>query len=316
MDDLSETVEVDSLYAIAQMKENPSISINNIEKIESSTSQAPQRGTITHLADHLETVYICRRRKVDRIRFNVHVDKSTLDESGSGKAYCYNIKECGEHYFVSFEITFIGTPVYLVATVAYNLIRAVIVPFYVLFQYLTEKCKGKPHGHEREFKPIDIPTQFILSLWRAIQAPFYALAFFLAGLYSFFDPMGGRKLGASIERDWNGGVSLAEGYWSIQGSQKLWRFEGGGGPKGLGRNGFYLAGCWQPAGVIEYKNQEIQASCWLPLAVDPMRGNFDTYYTLPFLEAKVEENTHGIKDLLAEREKILSELKNRQKQGK
>ena len=73
---------------------------------------------------------------------------------------------------------------------------------------------GEPlYKDERSFELLDIPKEFVKSIWRVIKAPFYALAYFFAGVYSLVNPMGGRKLAAAIELDWNEGVSLAEGYW-------------------------------------------------------------------------------------------------------
>ena len=281
------------------------------------------RGTLEEIDPHLETVCVNYISKKGSAHYtHLYIDHSTKKGKGAEKVYLYNIEEPGHHYSVSFIVTFIGTPVYLVGTVVYNVFRAVIAPFYVLFQYLRERCVGTQVSNamapgafskrlfldERSFELVDIPKEMIRSIARVLQAPFYALAFFMAGLYSWVNPMGGRKLGAAIERDWNDEVSLAEGYWSVKGEQKLFKPEGGGGPNGLGRNGFYLAGCWQPVGIAEYQDGKLVKAYYLPKAIDPAAGMDYVTFFRSDLEQHVNDNQQAINSLVLEAEQIQAEL--------
>lgn len=207
-----------------------------------------------------------------------YLDTSTLDVNGDGYAYMYALKDEQGHYTVS-TVVFAITPVHMVAAIAYNVIRLVIIPIYILGCMLFEKCTGESIERDRPFTATDILWEVGKSLWRIVKAPFYALAFMYAALYSFIDPLNGRKLGSYLERDWNEGVTRAEGYWSVGGPQSLWLWEGGGTPSGLGRNGFYLAGCWQPIARVQYQNGVRTGGESLSHAVDPSRGQLYTIHT-------------------------------------
>jgi hypothetical protein len=216
------------------------------------------RGAFCFIDQHLETILLRNPVNGKTEGFtHFYIDLSTL-KNGTGKALVYNIKHPFDHYMISTIVPFFGTPIYLIGACVYNIVRAAVIPFYILVQCMREWYSNKAiYPKERFFKPSDIPKEFLKSIRRAVKAPFYALAYIMAGIYSLVNPMGGRKLASAIERDWNEGVSLAEGYWSVQGGSKYWQFEGGGGPKGLGRNAFYLAGCWQPVAVAEYEDGNI-----------------------------------------------------------
>jgi hypothetical protein len=279
------------------------------------SQETPKRGAIRNMEKHLETGLIkCDAWKQQESNV-CYIDLSTLDEQRkNGKAYLYGIKDCGNHYSVSTIVTFVGTPPYLIAVIAYYLIRAVIAPFYVLVQLLREKIlKRDLFPEERPFKLSDIGREFIRSIRGIALAPFYALAYFFAALYSNLNPMGGRKLASAIERDWDEGVTLAEGYWSVQGQKTHWHFEGGGGPKGLGRNGFYLAGCWQPFGIAEFKDGEIINAYRLEATVDSKGEKPYHIQTRTSLETQVNNNRTNIQSLIAERTAILEELNRRGK---
>src|ERR1700722_10752094 len=203
--------------------------IQKAPEIEIGTS----RGVISNIEEHLVTV---RLKSKDggyvQLPYD-YIDKSTLDEHGNGKAYLYWIKDLANHYTVSTTVAFFYTPLYLIGVIVYNLLRAVIVPFYVLVQCCREAWTGEAlYPEQRKFELLDAPKEFIKSIKNVIIAPFYALAYFFAGVYSLINPMGGRNLAAAIERDWDGGVSLAEGFWSVRvflgETGKYWLFEGGG----------------------------------------------------------------------------------------
>lgn len=176
------------------------------------------------------------------------LDRSTLDANGTGKAFVYIYKDCANHYNVSIVVPAV-TPIYAICTMAYNLLRTIIIPFYIIVKLATQ---GEVKESQR-FKLSHIPAEMGKSLWRVVKAPFYATAFILAAIYSWANPMGGRLLGSWIERIWNEDVIRSQGYWSVQGPQARWQFEGGGLPNQLGKNGFFLAGCWQPIAVAEFK---------------------------------------------------------------
>ncbi len=186
-----------------------------------------------------------------------YIDTSRLDATQSGEALYYGYKPMLAHYYVSLVVAAL-TPLHIVASVAYNVLRAAIIPFYIMGCMAIEKFRGGAlFANQRAFEWNDIPKQIDASIRRAVKAPFYGVAQMFAGVFSFIDPLNGRKLGAEIELAWNEGVTRSEGWWSIAGPQSLWRFEGGGGPETLGRNGFYAAGCWTPMARVTYVNGAI-----------------------------------------------------------
>lgn len=205
-----------------------------------------------------------------------YLDTATLDENRNGYAFMYILKDEQGHYIVSATVCAI-TPVHMVAAVAYNAIRIAIIPFYILGCLAYESCTGKELEKGRPFTINDIPVEMAKSVWRIVKAPFYAVAFIYAALYSLIDPLNGRKLGSYLERDWNEGVTRSEGYWSVGGPQALWYWEGRGTPSGLGRNGFYLAGCWQPIARVKYDNGDMTAES-LSHAVNRLRGQIYKIY--------------------------------------
>ncbi|MCC5831799.1 MAG: hypothetical protein JJU12_02005 [Chlamydiales bacterium] len=196
-----------------------------------------------------------------------YIDKSTL-KGGNGSAYLYAVKNCGNHYVVSTAVP-LATPFYTVCTIAYHAIRTLVIPFWVAANYLVEASLGRPVlGKKERYKLVDIVLEPWKSLKQVVAAPFYSLAFMAAGIYSLINPMGGRVLAAKIERDWNYGATRSEGYWSLGGPQRLWNF-------GNLELNFFLAGCWQPIGVVEYKKGKIVEGSGKSLgrAVDERKGN-------------------------------------------
>ena len=83
------------------------------------------------------------------------------------------------------------------------------------------------------------------SLLQAVKAPFYGAVCYLANLYGLLNPLSGRVVLASLERDWNNDVIRSRGVWGIF-CEKNYMFEGGGTRSGLGQNAWYLLGCFQP----------------------------------------------------------------------
>lgn len=283
--------------------------ICTIEKTQTVLEKAPKRGAISNLEDHLETVLVKNEGHWDPGETaDMYVDTSTLDEAKkNGKAYLYVHKDVGGHYMVSSIVAFFGTPIILIGMIVYNVIRAVIAPFYILFQWLRERITGETlYPQARQFKLLDAAKAFVQAIWAIVKAPFYAVAFILAGIYSLVNPMGGRKLGAAIERDWNEGLSLAEGFWSVGGGQKL--FGNLYNPDRRGAFGYFIAGCWQPTGVVEYKNGKIIDAYWLPKAVIPDFGA--SYQIQTRTELSKAYHQQNISKLVGERDAIVEELEH------
>lgn|GEM_PF-5309560 len=180
---------------------------------------------------------------------------TSLVENGTGKTNSVQRKE-DEHDFISFTTLFIA-PLQTVAAVAYNAIRFCVVPFYILGRMAQEAITAKPSFEgQRKFKLVDIPKQMALSLYWAARAPFYGVAYMVAVIYSFIDPMGGRKLGQLVTNEWMEGVDRLESVWTwvpVDG----YKWEGGGGPKTLGHQAYYWTGCWMPWATVEMKDNNI-----------------------------------------------------------
>lgn len=87
------------------------------------------------------------------------------------------------------------------------------------------------------------------SLKRIVTAPFYAMAMFFSLVYSLISLRGGRIMTGIVEREWNEGVYLSFGFHLFF-PNRLWKWEGGGIPKQLGKNGYYINACMQPRYVF------------------------------------------------------------------
>ena len=215
-----------------------------------------------------------------------YIDTSTLDKEGTGTAFMYAYKDEGNNNSVNLAV-FLFSPLHMIGAIVYNLLRLVVIPFYILGCLLVERAKNTVvHPEDRAFRLSDIPKEWGNSILRVVKAPFYCLALMFVAIYAFFDHLNGRKLGSYIERDWNEGLTRAEGFWSVQFAQSLWRYEGGGAPNYLGRNGFYLAGCWQPIAVVYYEKGKIVKACSLSRAVNPEKGKAYTILTSELLIQK------------------------------
>lgn len=194
-----------------------------------------------------------------------YFDSSTLDKNGSGEASVYLQKGFFEHYFIGVMVT-LSMPFYIIGKVVYNILRTAIIPFYIAVCLIYEKISGEKvfeeYKEDRPFRLRDIPEQMALSILRVVQAPFYGIAILFATLYSFIDPMNGRKLEQYIERDWNDGVEKNRSIWlpfylhNCE-VQKDYKFEGGGSPSKLGKSAFYIPGCWQPIAKATLQNRKI-----------------------------------------------------------
>ncbi len=235
---------------------------------------------------HFQEAYYMRKDDCN-FYFGGYVDTSTLDASGSGQALFYGKKIFLEHYYVSLVVA-ATTPAHAAASIAYHIVRLVAIPFYILGSLAREAYRDRPiYEEQRRFELGDISKQMFLSLKQIVKAPFYAAAQFYAALYSFIDPLNGRKLGAAIEKDWNNGVDRSDGYWSVRGPQSSsWLPEGGGGPDKLGKNGFYAAGCWTPMARVQFENGKIVGCESMTRALHPERGREYTITTIDTLRER------------------------------
>ncbi|MFN0065708.1 MAG: hypothetical protein ACKVOH_05680 [Chlamydiales bacterium] len=226
-----------------------------------------------------------------------YIDTSTLNSQGTGKAFIYANKGTGAHNFIS-VCMLVTTPIHAAGAVVYNAVRAVAMPLFILLVWIRERLSAcrmgedsgyKFHKEGRKFRLADIPKQFALSVWGAVRAPFYGIALMMVTLYSFIDPVGGRKLGARIEWEWNNRVGRYKSDWLTLGFQKGFKWEGGGGPDSLGDHAFYIAGCWQPFYKVEVVRGTIRTVTKLhtntPLFAY-IRADMDS---LPSLEPTAEE---------------------------
>lgn len=214
---------------------------------------------------------------------NVYIDTSTLDQNGNGKAYLYSVKPVDDHYSVS-TLLIPGALIHLVGAVAYHALRIVPIALFNLGCWLIERCRTKSlFDGQRKFELIDVVREPAKSLVHIVSAPFYATGFLFAVLYSFVNPMGGRILGARIERMWNAEAQRPQGYWSLQGPQRLWKGWGELGPEKQGQFKFFMAGCWQPIGVATYSNGELQSAVSLSEALE--RGRGTTFEVIPCTSA-------------------------------
>ncbi len=151
-----------------------------------------------------------------------------IDRSGGPSASFYLYKNPLEHYVVALNIAASG-PAHAAASLAYNVLRIFIVPFFLLVK-------------ERSGRRI--PGEMLSSFRRAFRAPFYGMAVTYAALYALVDPLNGRKLIGAIEQNWNEGRTRSEGVWLVWPGRK-WRSSP--------TETYYVAGCCTPMGVVEYE---------------------------------------------------------------
>ena len=192
------------------------------------------------------------------------LDTSLLDDDGNGIAYFSPRKpNCSEFNTFPFNhdgiaaAQLLAIPFETIGRVVYNLLRFCIVPFYILECMVREAGSDNPLRDKRKFKFKDIPKQMALSLYWALSAPVHGVALMLATVYSFVQPVGGRKLGYRVMQHRLGEVDLSESLWAGTPASKAFRFEGGGGPDTLGHWGSVVTGCWFPWGVATFENGEV-----------------------------------------------------------
>lgn len=181
-----------------------------------------------------------------------YIDLSFVDSEGNGVMQV-SLKEPWTASLTGLGLAIIALP-YGACVMIYHLLRLIIVPFYILVRLFQERGGPPTYLQERRFSFSDIPKQMAFSLAHILKAPFYATALIYAGLKAIIDPLNGVKEGSIIERDWNHEVPLYhQGIWMLNIGgifMEEWKWEGGGGPESLGKNGFYAAGSWQPCWEI------------------------------------------------------------------
>lgn len=185
-----------------------------------------------------------------------YTDLSTLDASGSGVALVYLYPKVVENRVPMFVFPLIGIPMFVLGRMIYNIIRSVVIPFYILLRMLIERCLHKEIRKEERFIFSDIFRETIRSLWNIIKAPFYGSAYYMALFYGLLNPLAGRIAISCLERDWNDDIIRSRSLWLII-PQRYFSFEGGGRRSGLAQHAFYSMGCFQPFALLSFKNGEV-----------------------------------------------------------
>ena len=204
-----------------------------------------------------ERVIVCEKEG-EFIQFirdqDTYMDVSLLDKQGSGIAPVYTYPPIDSRTIICF-VAGILLPLVSVARMLYNLFRFLVIPFYIVFQMVYQfHQRGVPP--EERFVCSDIIREMARSLLQAIKAPFYGAACYLASLYGLLNPLSGRVVLASVERDWHKDVIRSRGVWGIF-LEKNYLLEGGGTRSGLGQHAWYLLGCFQPIRLFLLKNGKI-----------------------------------------------------------
>lgn len=175
----------------------------------------------------------------------LYVDRSTVPETHRPRtkdyAYAYRFKVCAEHYHVSVTVALAAIP-YALFRMGYHLVWAALDS-----GRLVAALGRSVLGRKGEHTVRQCAQELGESLLDVVRSPFYGVALSFAAIYSLAKPMEGRILGAKIERDWNRGCLLQEGFWSVQGPQKACKSY---------HTPLFLAGCWQPVSLVEYGDRE------------------------------------------------------------
>lgn len=162
------------------------------------------------------------------------LDLSSLEKEGNGYCFAYQEKGRGEAEVIALESGVLGGPLYPIAITIYQVVGWAIASYKNKTNPLIELGK---------------------SLWRIVRSPFYALAYFIAQIAVFIDPLNGRKLVANIERDWNEGVLVDNGCALALCWHPFKEDKG----MSLGKkehSAFYIQGCFQPTAILKFENFE------------------------------------------------------------
>ncbi|EPP34412.1 putative membrane protein [Chlamydia ibidis] len=184
------------------------------------------------------------------------IDLSTLDESKSGVALAYMYPSDAALRLPMAVFPILALPLLAIVKMVYNLIRFFVVPFYIIFQMITQYFSKIEVNVNERFALKDIAREMGRSLANFMRAPFYASAYMITVFYGLLDPLSGRVATSCLERDWNNDVIRSRGIWLCI-PQRNYKFEGGGTRLGLGQFSHYLMGCFQPCAAFLFKNGEI-----------------------------------------------------------
>ena len=168
-----------------------------------TTNAGKFRGTEHYRCVELRWQKYYKNCTLEKHRDDGMVDMSGLDATQSGWAPVYEQQPMLAHEAISFAMTLLSLP-YAAAAMAVNALCVVLSPLFILLGTAYEKCTGKHLLSEDEKLSItDIPKEIVYGIGRIIKAPFYGVALFFAALYSFIDPINGRKLMTHLELSWN-----------------------------------------------------------------------------------------------------------------
>lgn len=234
-----------------------------------------------------------RRDRIYKDHRWAYVDQSTLVD-GTGEAYAYLSKGCGEHNHIAVAV-FIVQPFVIVASMVYHSLRAVIAPLVLLAKMaydhasqgrsdITLKRIGKECGE---------------SLFQVLQAPFCGVTIMGLELLALISPLKGRYLVQLVEREaWNLGAHLPEGFWIPPG---LW-----GQPLWKGGN-LFVPGCYQPVAIFKFESGKVKKVETTLHALNPDHPIFESYtdnvlddecVTFQQVKARDEELRGQLHDLL------------------
>ncbi|WP_284442481.1 hypothetical protein [Chlamydia gallinacea] len=186
-----------------------------------------------------------------------YADLSTLDSNDSGVALVYQYPGEVDMRVPMFLFPLIAAPFVAIFRICYNLIRFLVIPFYILLQVFVQSFKSNSKILECDrFIAKDIAREMGRSLANALRAPFYATASMITVLYGLLNPLSGRVAYSCLERAWNDDVIRSRGIWLVC-PEHNFQFEGGGSRLGLGQFSYYLMGCFQPCALLYFKDGEI-----------------------------------------------------------
>ncbi|AHH22853.1 membrane protein [Chlamydia muridarum str. Nigg CM972] len=206
---------------------------------------------------------------------DMYMDVSLLDKQGSGIAPVYTYPPAKARTAICF-IACILLPIITVVRVLYNAFRFLLIPFYIVFQMIRQLYQ-EDLPFEEQFICSDIFREMSRSFVQAVKAPFYGVACYLASLYGLLNPLSGRVIMASVERDWNNDVIRSRGIWGIF-CEKNCLLEGGGTRSGLGQHAWYLLGCFQPFRLFLLKDGEIVSGARPSIQAFPENKEYLTSY--------------------------------------
>ncbi|MCP5469810.1 MAG: hypothetical protein H7A36_04820 [Chlamydiales bacterium] len=218
---------------------------------------------------HMQPVYLKHLKNADishqanfRYQKECYADTSYLNSKGNGTVPVtwrkgnYN-DFCSDHDLIASSIL-LAAPIQTVGSIAYNTLRLIVMPFYIMGRIYQEKGSQRPLFGARKFEWMDIVRETGNSLKNIALAPFYGTAYLISGLYAFIDPFGGRKLGRLVCEEWMGGIERQHSLWPCGGEISSYRSEFSGGPELLNNHAFYWTGCWMKQAVLEVEGYEIK----------------------------------------------------------